>query len=517
MNYKKQLVWLIIVSTLVRIFIASTQEFGNSEAYYWVLATKIQWNYFDHPPIVAWLIRLTTANLSLHNELFVRSGAILSSAFCTWLMFKIGTLLNSERVGWFAALLYSTSIYAGIGIASFILPDSPQMFFWLSSLYFLLKIIGTSANSPVPPLYWCLFGILSGLCIMCKVHGLFIWIGAALYFLIYDRRHLSDWYLYMSIGITLFIVSPIIIWNLQNNFVTYRFHSNRVAVMGESFHLPRFGKQLLELIFSTGPIHIFLLCMGTYRAIKGKLAIGTNSTRLLLLCSCPLILILLFISLFREVYPHWPGPALSTLLILPAVSMAVEQKNISSGKLPTVLKFAICYALFAGILLVLVTNYFPGTMSDEKEGIKTGADDVTLDLYGWQSAASAYDSLYKSDVLKKRMPINAPIVITDWALAAHIDYYMGHLTGQQTFGLGNVINLHQYFWMNSEKAPLIKGDSAYYIVSSNLFDYKVFDKVLDNFDKYEFALTIVEKRSGLVCREFYIVRLYGYRGKKFII
>lgn len=511
MTYKKQLVWLIAVSTLVRIFISSTQELGNSEAYYWVLSTKLQWNYFDHPPMVAWLIRLTTANLLLHNELFVRSGAILSSAVCTWLMFKLGTQLSSERAGWFAALLYSTSMYAGIGIASFILPDSPQMVFWLSSIYILLKIVTIPADRQVPTLYWVLFGILSGLCIMSKVHGVVIWIGAVAYFLIYDRRRLYDKSPYLSLGITALIISPIIIWNLQHNFVTYRFNSSRVTVIGESLQLQRFVKQLFEIIFSTGPIQIFLLCTGTYQAIKGKMAVDIKSIRLILLCSLPLILILLFVSLFREVYPHWPGPALSTLLILPAVSISLGQKSISN-KLPSILKFATVYALFAGILLVLITNYFPGTMSEQKEGIKTGANDVTLDLYGWQSAATAFNSLYRSDISKNKMPINAPIVITDWALAAHIDYYMAHLTAQETFGLGRVMDLHQYFWMNSSKVQLLKGDSSYYIVPSNLFDNKVFDRVLNSFDTYDFALTIVEKRSGLVCKEFYIVRLYGYKG-----
>ncbi len=114
MNYKKQLIWFVAISTVIRIIIASTQEFGNSEAYYWVLSTKFQLNYFDHPPIVAWLIRFITANLLLHGELFVRLGAILSSAICTWLMFKIGSLLSNQKAGWFAALLYSSSIiYTG--------------------------------------------------------------------------------------------------------------------------------------------------------------------------------------------------------------------------------------------------------------------------------------------------------------------------------------------------------------------------------------------------------------------
>jgi 4-amino-4-deoxy-L-arabinose transferase-like glycosyltransferase len=120
---------------------AATAEFGNVEAYYWVRATRLQWNYFDHPPMVAYLTRLTTANLLWHHELFVRLGTIIAAGICSWPTFKITSRLAGESAGWFAAVLYSTFIYSGVNIAAFILPDSPQMVFWLASLYFLLRIV----------------------------------------------------------------------------------------------------------------------------------------------------------------------------------------------------------------------------------------------------------------------------------------------------------------------------------------------------------------------------------------
>jgi hypothetical protein len=85
LNYQKKLLLLIVVSTIARLIIASTIELANDEAYYWTYSLKFQWNYFDHPPLIGWLIRLTTANLLLHNELFVRLGAVISNTYlhCT--------------------------------------------------------------------------------------------------------------------------------------------------------------------------------------------------------------------------------------------------------------------------------------------------------------------------------------------------------------------------------------------------------------------------------------------------
>ncbi|MBB3056688.1 glycosyltransferase family 39 protein [Mucilaginibacter gotjawali] len=513
MTYRKQLFYLITVSIVIKIFSACTQELSNVEAYYRALATQLQWNYFDHPPIVAWLIRLTTVNLLLHGEVFVRLGAILSSSICIWLMFKIGAALYSARAGWFAALLYAASIYSGMSVAAFILPDSPQMVFWLASIYMLIKIVRLAPGESQYGRQWLLFGLFAGLSIMCKVHGVLLWLGAVMYLLFYNRIAFKNKYVFMAMGITLIIISPIIIWNIQHDFISYRFHSSRVTMAGAPVDMVRFLKQFSAIVFSTGPIPFVLLCTGIYAVARGKLLVGKNELRILLLCSLPLIIIVLLISLFNEVLPHWPGPALSTLLLLPAVQLALKPEH-GKRKTPWVLKLSVAYFMLIALLGTLSINYFPGTLSAEKQGMKMGADDATLDMYGWRQAGMKFDSLRRVDIETKMMTAQAPIVIADWITAAHIDYYICEPAGIATWGLGDAYSLHQYFWMNDHKRPLLKGENAYFIIPSNLFSYKNFNEVTGNFKDYNFALIFPEYRAGMICKEYYIIRLNGYKGNK---
>lgn len=449
--------------------------------------------------------------MALHNEVFVRLGAILSSAVCTWLMFRIGSALYNARAGWFAALFYATSIYSGMSIAAFILPDSPQMVFWLASIFTLIKIVRRNPAEPQFGRQWLLFGLFAGLSVMCKVHGILLWTGAAMYLLFYNRAALKNKYIFMAMGITLIIVSPMIIWNIQHDFITYRFHSSRVNIAGPPIDVSRFLKQFSAIVFSTGPIHFVLICAGVYAAIRGKLIAGKNELRMLLMCSLPLIIIVWLISLFNEVLPHWPGPAFSTLLLLPAVQLAARVENSKKG-MHGVLKFSVAYLVLIVILGVLSVNYFPGTLSTEKQGMKTGADDGTLDMYGWKQAGMKFDSLRRMDVAMKAMPAQAPIVIADWITAAHIDYYIGEPAGVETWGLGDAYSLHQYYWMNAYKRPLLKGESAYLVIPSNLFSFKNFNRVTGEFSDYNFALIFPGYRSGVICKEYYVVRLYGYTG-----
>jgi hypothetical protein len=511
MSYQKKLLLLIVISTVFRLLVASSLELSNAEVYYWSFAQKLQWNYFDHPPMVAWLIRLTTANLLLHTELFVRLGAIIASAICTWLIFKIGTVINNLQTGWFAALLYTSFVYGSIVAGTFILPDSPQMIFWLSCILILIKITQSTAYDQRSNLLWCLFGLMAGLCIMCKVHGVFLWLGAALYVVLIDRNWLRYRGIYLSAIITVIIISPIFIWNVQHDFAGYKFHSNRVTITGSGVHFGRFIKELLQEVAMCNPVNFFLIWVNVFWAFKGKVPADKKIIQILLFCSLPLIVILIFIALFRETLPHWPGPAYGCLLILPAIKLAAIAKE-DTNHIPKVIKAALIYVGFIAIAQVLLVNYFPGTLSKQKDGLYLGKDDVTLDMFGWETAAVHFDSIYRSDVAKKRMPPRAPVIVTNWYPAAHIDFYIANLTKQQTIGIGNIQNLHQYYWMNEYKKQLKNGDDAYFIVPSNLFNYQRFDEVVNNFTRYEQSPVISVYRSGIVCKQLFIFRMKGYKG-----
>ncbi|MBX9785635.1 MAG: hypothetical protein K2X48_20315 [Chitinophagaceae bacterium] len=56
-------------------------------------------------------------------------------------MFKIATHIKNERAGWYAALLFTASVYCSIIAGTFILPDSPQLTFWRLSLWLLVLIL----------------------------------------------------------------------------------------------------------------------------------------------------------------------------------------------------------------------------------------------------------------------------------------------------------------------------------------------------------------------------------------
>ena len=83
LNLPKKLWYLLGLSILFKIIIGSSIELGNDDVYYYTYALQPDWNHFDHPPIVGFLIRFTTLNLHWLSDLSMRIGAILGAAIST--------------------------------------------------------------------------------------------------------------------------------------------------------------------------------------------------------------------------------------------------------------------------------------------------------------------------------------------------------------------------------------------------------------------------------------------------
>jgi hypothetical protein len=500
--------WYFIATiSLIRLIIASSIALGNDEVYYWTYALNLQWNYFDHPPFVAWLIRVTTANLSIHNELAVRFGAIASSAIATIITFKIGKLLLNERVGWYAVLLYSSSLYCSIIAGTFILPDSPQMLFWLWAIFLLLKIT-KSIHQGLPTLnLWCWFGVATGLCMMCKIHGVFLWLAVLLLTLFTNKGFFKQKGMYLSALISLFILSPFTIWNIQHHFITYTYHSDRVSLFHAGINPLAFAREISGEIFYNSPIHFFMAWISVFTWFKAKNRRLKSEIQVLLYCALPLIFMLIFLSAFRDTLPHWSGPAYTCLIFLAALQL----ESYAQSKAKIIIKAAMLFFLLVVSIGILVINCYRGSLSPQRDALHLGKGDPTLDLYGWKETGKVIDSVYRRDKEFRKGEIAHTIVVTKWFPAAHLDFYVCARTGLNTYGIGEIFDLHQYYWSNQNKQKLAIGDNAYYIIPSNLYDENDLNFVKAKFKNCEAPIVIPVFRNGTICKNIIIFRLNGYK------
>ena len=482
-------------------------ELTNDEVYYYTYALHLQCNYFDHPPGVAVLIRLSTLNLLFTNELFIRAGAIVCAVIGTWLSYTIGIKIRNERTGFYAAVLYNTSIYSSLIAGVFILPDSPQIICWLASLLVLINIITEFENNKKPrPVHWLLFGVFSGICILCKVHGIFLWIGLGLYILFYKRQMLSISWLYISFIITMLLVTPIIFWNMHNNFVTYTYHSNRVAVHSLQLNTKSFLQATIGQLFYYNPINVWLIIRSVFFLRKERL-FNSSIERILLFTGLPLIIIVSFISIFDTVLPHWSGPGFVTLSFTAA---AYLDKKVSQDQFsfPVILKSSVILivAVIAAGLSILF--FYPGTFGSKKIN-NYGSGDFTLDMSGWKNFQSEYISWIKQQPDSSGIK-QLKIVCNKWFPAAHIEYYIAHPTHTEVVGVGALNDLHNFAWLNHTGRDLKKGEDALCIVPSN---YTIDMQIVygNYFASIKPIHVFTEERGGKTSRFFTLFLLKNYK------
>jgi hypothetical protein len=206
----------------LRLVYAGMVQLLPDEATYWVWSRHLAASYFDHPPMVAYIIRAGTYLLG-HNELGVRFMAVLLSTGSILVMLAIARrLFRDERAVLWVGLLWLTSpLLAGIGLI--ITPDTPLIFFSICALAFAIGAV--DPQNPSPFLSWLLFGVFCGLGLLSKYTAILL-PGAVFLALLTSptgRNHLRQPGIYVAALIALVIFSPVIWWNATHHWASFAF------------------------------------------------------------------------------------------------------------------------------------------------------------------------------------------------------------------------------------------------------------------------------------------------------
>src|SRR5687767_5357913 len=124
MVFKKRPYFFLFLSiwTLLNFFQAANTVLLNDEAYYWVYSNFLDWGYFDHPPMIALVIK--AGYYLFHNEFGVRLFIGLLNILTLLIIYD---LLPRKNDVLFYAIACSIAL---LQLGGFIaVPDIPLIFF----------------------------------------------------------------------------------------------------------------------------------------------------------------------------------------------------------------------------------------------------------------------------------------------------------------------------------------------------------------------------------------------------
>ena len=420
-------------------------------------------------------------------------------------------MVKDEYAGLFAAFLLNTSIYSSVIAGTFILPDTPQLLFWLLSIFFLLRSIVNVPDKKGRG-NWLIAGTCIGLATLSKYHGVFIGLGAFLYVLIYNRAWLKEPTFYLGIFLALVCITPIIYWNFENHFITFTFQGERVTPT-TGFHPEYLLRELVGQFLYNNPVNYVIVVMAMMAVFKGIPFIEKKYLRLLLLNGLPLWATFTSFAIFRETLPHWSAPAFTPLLIVSAAFLRhrdIHEKE-KSPKIPGIIKTATYLIVVLAFLAILLINYLPGTFGKTGDKQHYGQNDFTLDMYGWHQISAQFDALNKKLVQENAMKSSDPIIATKYFRAPFVDYYVATPIHKKVLAIGTLHNIHKYAWIDGYRGGMKPGENAYFISTSNYYvDPEA--KLSEYFQNIQPLDTITVRRSGKTVYYAFVYKLAGYKG-----
>ncbi|MEO1658662.1 MAG: glycosyltransferase family 39 protein [Pseudomonadota bacterium] len=285
-------------------------DLGADEAQYWFWSRELAWGYYSKPPMIAWLIALSTS-LFGETEMGVRAFSPVLLAGTGMALFAAGRELFGDKAG-LSALLFWHLMPAVILGGTLISTDVPLLFFWSLALWSLIKGIEARGSSQV--LWAVLLGISLGGAFLSKYAAIYFPIGLALAAVTssYVRRGLSFSSLLIAGVVAIALITPHIHWNIANGFQTVRHTADNASWSGFALHADELGDFLLSQFAVLGPVLFAILIIG---AVRYRFRADPKEAMLLSFVLPPL-LIICGQALLSRAHANWAMAAYPAALVL---------------------------------------------------------------------------------------------------------------------------------------------------------------------------------------------------------
>lgn len=309
---------LFIVGTITAIRIAvlllTPLQLYPDEAQYWWWAQTPDWGYFSKPPLIAWIIWITTRMGDA--EWAIRLASPLVHAGTAFVLFGIGRLAFDVRIGFWSAIAYATlpGISYSCGLIS---TDVPLLFCWAVALYAFLQGLED------PRWRWpILCGVAFGFGLLAKYAMLYFVIGAILATLLTPqaRRLVLSTRGFVILLLALAIISPNLIWNAAHGFPTLAHTESNANWSHAKFDIGNAAAFIAGQFGVFGPL-MMAGWIGTLWWLSTER--GRRAPSLILaVFSAPVLILVVVQSFISDANANWAAPAYIAAVPLAVFALA---------------------------------------------------------------------------------------------------------------------------------------------------------------------------------------------------
>src|SRR3984893_17548176 len=258
----------------LRLVYLGSVELLPEETYYWNYSRHLDIGYLDHPPMVAWLIRVGTAVFG-QTQFGVRVGAVCCGVITSVYAYRLARNLFDESSALIALVLAQTLPFFFLS-GLLMTPDAPLTAAWAASLYYLERaLVGGRSGA------WWRAGIALGIGAISK-YSIGLLVPVTLAFMLWDRESRRWWWRfepYVASLLAFAVFSPVVIWNAQHEWASFAFQSSRRLAEAPRFALHKLLASALVLITPTGVLAVAAGLFGAKPADTGAPAQAGGAAR----------------------------------------------------------------------------------------------------------------------------------------------------------------------------------------------------------------------------------------------
>jgi hypothetical protein len=510
----RTLFWLFLtLVTILRLLTAGKFGLGVDESHYLLYARHLDWGYFDHPPMVAFLAAATT--WLGDSVLLVRLGPILCSVISLVLLRRLAlALYDDERVGFWAAVLIHLMPYQHLLLVA-LLPDAPLNLFWCATL-----LAGWHALRSGKWSMWMLTGLMFGGALLSKYHSVLL----ALCLLGYlgtsrERRFwLTRIQPYAAILIGLILFTPNIVWNARHDWISYAFQLGQGS--GDGLDPGKFLQALGGQLGAWSPIMFGLLVAAVL--VKFRRPGVSEADRFAVWTSVPIFVFFCLVGFTSKILPHWTSVgwwtgsiALSSTVLQklngPVDSARSWRRWITTAAAVGFIMTAILYGILCLPIVGPVYNWARNaslSLHDRFAAVKPlepyqPGFDLSNELFGWQDTARRVESIRS----QMRRPRTTFVFGHRFHSTSQISVYLDPETVAATIG----DRYDQYrLWFDPSRH---QGWDALFIVEPKRHHKRAqrYRPLFENMDPQPEEIQTF--RNGRLARTLMVYRYYGFKGK----
>ena len=307
------------------------------EGQYWAYGQELAAGHFSKPPLVGWIIFLTT-ELGGTTTFALRIAAVVAHLIVALMVFLTGRLLWDGKTGFWAAAGYTAA--PGVTVSSMIMTTDPVMMAaWAVALYAWVRAAEGARG------WWLALGAAIGFGMLAK-YTLVAFVGGALGYGLFSARG-RDWPgVVVAVATALVILTPNLLWQLAHDFATVGHIAEDATPGGTLLNPGKMAEFVGAQLGVIGPVwFVAILAALWWRDWRGDWRM-----RLLAWQTFPLLLTMIGLALITRAQPNWAAPAYVAGSLM-AARMVLDRKwqwalpvQAAAGVLAAALIYAAAWA-----------------------------------------------------------------------------------------------------------------------------------------------------------------------------